>query len=139
MAEVLKNKIRKINEFIRRLQRLDNSEKKKWLIGLTTLAMLIFIGLWGIYLNTVGLPTITRPKPIAAAPVAPAQPAEESFWQIFQRGWQEVSEQVKNTIGQAEKAIGEQVAKSNEIILNNSTSAPTLIATTTVNATATQQ
>lgn len=66
MAETVeKSKIRRLKEFIRRLRRLENSQKKKWLIGLTTLAMIIFIGLWLIYITTIGLPTIAQPKPVA--------------------------------------------------------------------------
>lgn len=138
MAEsVEKNKIRRLQKFVRRLQRLEEGQKKKWLIGLTAVAMLLFIGLWLIYLTTIGLPNIAVKTKTAAPAEIPAQQQEESLWKIFQRGWQEISSQAKENFGKAENLISEQIEKSNEIILNNSTSALTT-ATTTANATTTQ-
>ena len=128
MAETLKNKIRKLNEFIRRLQRLDNRSKKKWLIGLTAAAMAIFIGIWLLYLTAFGLPKIASPKP-AEKENGPTI-KEESFLEIFQRGWREINGQISDAFQKTEKIINEQVAKSNEIILNNSTSAPATSAAT---------
>lgn len=128
----MNGKIQRFKEFVRRLQRLEDHKKKQWMIGLTALAMTIFVGLWLIYITTFGLPKIAQPE--QAAKEAPAAGAEESFFETFQRGWKEISSQIGKTFRQTENLINDQIAKSNEIILNNSTSGPAAGVSTTVAA-----
>jgi len=135
MAETVnpKNKIQKLKEFIQRLQRLEDGQKKKWLIGLTVIVMIAIIGLWLIYLATVGLPAIA-PKNKKSAENAAAAPKEDSSWEILKRGWKEISNQAGENFKKAGNLINEQIEKSNEIILNNNA---TSSATTTAIITAT--
>lgn len=44
---------------LRSIQRSDDATKKRWLIGLTTSAMLVIVGLWITYVR-VSIPTITQ-------------------------------------------------------------------------------
>lgn len=53
--------IRKIRSFFADLQEKDEQSKKQWLIGLTSISMLIILALWIISLNST-LKTLTGPE-----------------------------------------------------------------------------
>ncbi|MDP1706396.1 MAG: hypothetical protein Q8L36_01075 [bacterium] len=132
VIEKIKEKIQRSKEFIRRLQRLEDKEKKRWLIGSTAIAMILFFSLWITYIDFVGLPTIAVKTKIIATTTEPAVAQEESFIKIFQRGWKEISGQINNNITKTKELINEQVAKTNEIDFNNNTASTTDIPTTTI-------
>lgn len=133
VIEKIKEKIRRSKEFVHRLQRLEDKEKKRWLIGLTAIAMILFFALWITYIDFVGLPTIVPKNKNVAAKTEPAEVQQESLIKIFQRGWKEIGGQINDNINKTKELINEQVAKTNEIDFNkNNTASTTDIPTTTV-------
>lgn len=128
-VNAIKNFCRRLKEFVRRLQRLEDGQKKKWLISLAAVTMIFFIGLWLIYIDVAGLPKFESEKKAVESGIA--EETEESFWKIIGRGWREISGQTREGFGDIKELIDEQIEKSNEIILNNNTSG---IATTTTEA-----
>lgn len=132
VIQKIKERIRRSKEFIRRLQRLEDKEKKRWLVGLTAIAMILFFALWITYIDFVGLPAIAVKTKTIATTTEPSAAQEESFIKIFQRGWKEIGGQINDNITKAKELINEQVAKTNEIDFNNNTASTTDISTTTV-------
>lgn len=61
MPQSLKH-YRKIKAFIKKLQRLPESAKRKWLLAASALSMIVILGLWFLYLN-FSLPSIAEEKP----------------------------------------------------------------------------
>ncbi len=141
MAEALMEKIkslgRRIKLFVHRLQRLEDAKKKSWLISLTALAMILFFSIWIVYINNFGLPRIAPvPAPEKEMSGKASNPASESFWETFSRGWQQIADQTKKGTKEIRSLIQDQVEKTNEINFNNETTALP-IATSTINATTT--
>lgn len=133
VIEKIKEKIQRSKEFIHRLQRLEDKRKKRWLIGLTTIAMILFFALWITYIDFVGLPAIAVKTKTITTTTEPSAAQEESFLKIFQRGWKEIGGQINNNVTKAKELINEQVAKTNEIDFNNNNTASTTdIPTTTI-------
>lgn len=113
-------------EKIKRIQRADEKTKKRWLIGLTASAMILIIGLWLIFLNNFSLPTIapvadspTTSSVAAAQPARPAGGKEDSIWQTFKRGLNEIIQNAKDQISAAKNSLEEQLQKNNETIIEN--------------------
>ncbi len=83
------NKIYKSSQrYLRELRRAPEPRKRRWLIVSSTLAMLLVLGLWVIYLNLT-LPTL----PPVSANATTTEPATtgsqgESFFETFGRGLQ---------------------------------------------------
>ncbi len=73
-----------LKDFIRELRRLDESAKKRWLVGLSAVSIILVIIIWAMYLNAtiraVNDPTVI-PQP--------------SAWDIFKTGFQVLSERTE--------------------------------------------
>jgi len=81
-----------LGEFINQLQAKDGADKKRWLVGLTTVTTIIVIIFWLMYLNAT-----------LVAVVDPNNPPDPGAWDIFKTGLAVVSEKVE--IGLANSAL----------------------------------
>ena len=108
----LKQLIEKTKRYIQKLQRSDESTKKRWLIGGTAGVMLFLIVLWVAYLE-VSLPSVAE---IGEVSVPLPEQENETFFSVFVRGIGVVGAQFKarvenaistlrNIVGYAKKSI----------------------------------
>lgn len=76
----------KIREFLRRVRRSDDREKKRWMIFFSAIGIVAVVALWMAYLN------VTLPK--SSAGETSATPEEigtsPSFFKILGMGWESV-------------------------------------------------
>lgn len=92
---------KKLKGEIKKIQRSDAREKKKWFWGGSAVSVFIILLLWSVYLS-VNLPT-TEPPETTQAEKADAENSlnnEDSFLKIFGRGLSNISEDANNGIGQ---------------------------------------
>lgn len=110
--ERFKRLAEKTKRYIRKLQRSDESTKKRWLIGGTAGVMLLLIVFWVAYLQ-VSLPPVAEIGEVSAP--LPEQ-KNETFFSVFVRGIGVVGAQFKtgvenvisalrNIVGYAKKSI----------------------------------
>jgi len=120
MFEQLKKTHQRFQKFLRELQRADRHRKKRWLIGTTTVSMIIVIISWFFYINAT-IPSITQPTNNDDAKVE-----ESSFLETFKIGLRQINQTSKEQIEQTKTFLGDQFKRTNEFILEgeqiNSTS-----------------
>lgn len=121
MFEQLKKTYQQFQKFLRELQRSDRHRKKRWLIGTTTVSMIIVIISWFFYINATNLPSITQPTDNDDVKVE-----ESSFLETFKIGLKQINQTSKEQIEQTKSFFEDQFKRTNEFILEgeqiNSTS-----------------
>ena len=122
MFEQLKKTHQRFKKFLRELQRADRHRKKRWLIGTTTVSMIIVIILWFFYINFTNLPSITQP----INNNDDNNIEKSSFFETFKIGLQQINQTSREQIEQTKSFLGDQFKRTNEFILEgeqiNSTS-----------------
>lgn len=113
-------KLEKIKRFLKELQRSNNSRKKRWLIGTTIFSMLFVLGLWFVYINTVGIPSLV-PENVRQAQTP--EDSTESVWQIFKRGLNKIFKDVEEQLKISKELIEKQLQKTNELIITPTSTA----------------
>ena len=82
----------KTSEFLRRVRRSNDREKKRWMIFFSAIGMIVVVVLWMTYLN------ITLPR--SSADEMSASPKEigisPSFFNTLGTGWDSVWKSIKN-------------------------------------------
>lgn len=79
---------KKLKRKLEKIQDSDETTKKRWLIGTTTVAMILVIVLWLVYINWV----------IKSANETEVKESSLSFWQIFKNGLNIISKSIWNNI-----------------------------------------
>jgi len=80
-----------MNLLKRKLEEIQNSSqsnKNRWLIGASAVAMVVVVFLWLVYLDQI----------IRPSGVGPAPDASVSNWQVFKNGLKIVFESIKNDL-----------------------------------------
>ncbi len=95
---------RKLKNLLSNIQNSDEKTKKRWLIGASTISIILVIGLWLIYINFTT-------KPLSGN-IDVKEPTV-GFWQIFKNGLTIVFQSVKEKI----KDIFLEITKSRTIII----------------------
>lgn len=125
-----------ISDKLKRIQRADEKIKKRWLIGLTSGAMIIIIGLWLIFINVSDIPVRSVANPKTAPSVNQKQ---NSVWQTFKLGFNKIVQDTKEKLNFAKQELKEQIQKNNEIVIENQNLSLTPPALTTSTVTSTNQ
>lgn len=88
--------ISKLNDFIKNLQNSDPKTKKRWLIGATSITMILVITLWSFHISRF----------IKDLNAAKTESNQASFTAVFTNGLKIISKetaaQIKNLVGGAE-------------------------------------
>lgn len=79
-----------LKKFIKNLQAADEARKKRWLFVLSAVAMIVVVGVWGLY--------IKKSIPSLGVSEAIKESSKESSWQVFQKGLETIISQIKNLI-----------------------------------------
>jgi len=74
---------------LEKIQNSDEAVKKRWLIGATAVAAILVIGLWLIYLNSAGSPSIDTSE---------NQGPATSFWSILKNGLTIIADSIKESV-----------------------------------------
>lgn len=107
--------MKRLNAFIRKLQRADDGRKRKWYVGLSAVSMACVLLIWGWYISAF---VAGRGSP--EAPQGNATPTGETggFLETMRRGWEAVrggvTEQFENPENSFGGAIGGIAEKANE-------------------------
>ena len=102
--------LKELKNFIIKLQNLDELAKRKWLVGLTSITVVLVVILWGFYLSwtieAVGNPNVIR-KP--------------SAWDIFNKGLEVVGSKVETGLANSYTFFYNKAAQGNtfEVNFNN--------------------
>ena len=99
--ERFKRLVEKTKRYIRKLQRSDESTKKRWLIGGAAGAMVLLIVFWVVYLQ-VTLPLVAEVGEVSA-PVPEQE--KETFFNVFVRGIGVVGAQFKTGVESVTSAL----------------------------------
>ncbi len=86
-----------VKKFIRDVQRSDVARRKKWFIGGSFISVLFILILWVIYVN-IGFPAVEPSIPAIEKNIqtqTEQNSADESMFQIFERGIKNISNDFK--------------------------------------------
>jgi predicted PurR-regulated permease PerM len=123
--------LKKIKQFFWVLQRSDERTKKFWLKIFTVLAMMIVIFFWFVYINAYGLPSLVPASEKSQVKDSPP----ESISEVFRRGLNEIFSQVKNQLDLSKEILQKQIQKTNELVIENTTSTSTSSSSLSVTST----
>lgn len=124
--------LEKIRRFLRTLQRSDEARKKRWLKIFTSIAIVIVLSLWLVYINVSGVPALVQPPKVSV------KDSNESVLDTFRRGLSEIFSSAKSQLDMSKNILQEQLQKTNELVIENVTSTATSTVTSTVTSTETQ-
>jgi hypothetical protein len=95
---------KKLKNLLENIQNSDEATKKRWLIGVTSVSMVLIISLWLVYIKFT-LESFTSS--------AQEQKSVVGFWQIFKNGLTIVSQSIKEGI----KTIISEITKGRTITI----------------------
>ena len=123
MLEILKTVYDNSKKYIKGLQRSTEERKKRYLIGASSLTVIVILVIWVTFLKAT-LPQINPPE--AGAPSPEPQQQEESFWETFGRGFKNIYDGLSQKFSESKKEISRsledlknQINKTNEITVQN--------------------
>ncbi|MBI4034227.1 MAG: hypothetical protein HY378_01625 [Candidatus Brennerbacteria bacterium] len=109
----LEKTVEKARRGLKKVQRADEKTKRRYLILMSSLTMVVVIGLWFFYL------TLTLPEPPASheAPVGAVvrEENEDSFFRTIGRGAENIFEGLKNQF----KGLKESFTRVNEFTIES--------------------
>lgn len=112
--------LKKIREFLRRVRRSDDREKKRWVVFFSAIGMIAIVALWMAYLN-ITLPRSSAGEAGAATKEITTTP---SFFKTLGTGWESVWKSIENNAngigGNLENQwlnLMEQVKRTNDVNL----------------------
>jgi len=82
--------------FLTELQTSDDRVKRRWMIGLTTLASIFVVAVWFVYFNAIVF------RPVDSTPETPAESSDNlTFFSTLRRGTALVGDKLINLIRKA--------------------------------------
>ncbi len=108
-----------MNSFLRELQKKSNEEKRRWIIGLTTVSMIFVLVIWGFSLSAT----------IGDLGTAPSTPQQNNFIATFMNGLRVVGGALATQLSGLAERIRASVQRTNSVTIR---STPFTVATTSV-------
>jgi hypothetical protein len=102
----LEKTIERARRRLREIQRSSEKTKKRYLAVLSTLAMIIIVGLWFFYLNLT-LPQPHADQEIVQVERARAEKNDDSFFKTISRGAENIFNDLKNQITELKNKLGQ--------------------------------
>lgn len=93
-----------IKRHLNKIQNSDEATKKRWLIGATAVAMVLIVGLWLIYINSI-INSLNNANQDQWPTIG--------FWPIFKTGLIAVGQSIKEGV----KTIISEITKGKTIII----------------------
>ena len=101
---MFKKLITNVYAYIRKLQNSDEGTKKRWLVGGSTVAMVVLVASWALYLN-VSLPQLSTAGSVEGIEIEKEATNNEPVSEVLVRGIEEILEKGKNAWASIEGAI----------------------------------
>jgi hypothetical protein len=108
MGTDLEKTIEKARGGLRKIQRTDLKTKKRYLAVLSSLAMIVIVGLWFFYLNlTLPEPSVEEIEEVRNNAVAIKEEKGNSFFRTIGQGAKNIFEDLKNQLMKFKENLGQ--------------------------------